>query len=111
MGAIFNQKLVRATLEDFGTWKDAFGCKVVGTSGSAETDYQDVIYPEKLVLMMGSERRGLQLEHRSLCDLIVRIPWLGGAIRSIYRLQQQLFYMRYLINTGDRGKNDRCYSW
>jgi TrmH family RNA methyltransferase len=77
MGAIFNQKLIRSTLNEFNAWKMENYWHVIGTSGSASTDYQNVIYPENLILLMGSERLGLQLTHKRLCDQIVKIPMVG----------------------------------
>jgi len=77
MGAIFNQKLVRATIDEFARWKITDGWQVIGTSGSADLDYQDIVYPEKLILLMGSERQGLKKFHTNLCDCIVKIPMSG----------------------------------
>ena len=77
MGAIFSQKLVKTTLPEFSRWKSIAALPVVGTSGIATIDYQSVEYPPALVLLMGSERQGLQHNHLELCNLVVRIPMVG----------------------------------
>jgi TrmH family RNA methyltransferase len=77
MGAIFSQRVVRADLGTLLTWKRRSGGFVVGTSPSAETDYQAVIYPSPLVLLMGSEQHGLSADLVAACDCLVRIPMVG----------------------------------
>ena len=77
MGAVFIQRLVRATWEEFATWKRRLHVPVVGTSGGAAQDYQKVTYPAPLVLLMGSEREGLSPAQQATCDLLVRIPMVG----------------------------------
>jgi len=77
MGAIFSQRLVRADSEALLTWKRRSGGFVVGTSPSAATDYQALIYPSPLVLLMGSEQHGLSAELLAACDCLVRIPMVG----------------------------------
>jgi TrmH family RNA methyltransferase len=77
MGAIFAQKLAHASLAEFSAWKRSCGCPVVGTSGAADLDYHGFAYPERLVLLMGSERQGLSAQHLAICDAVVRIPMLG----------------------------------
>lgn len=77
MGALFTQKLVRATFAEFADWKRQRDIRVVGTSDKAPTDYHVYRYPARLVLLMGSERQGLQDEQIALCDEMVSIPMLG----------------------------------
>ncbi len=77
MGALFTQHLVRASFEEFARWKQSQAASVVGTSGAASSDYHVFHYPPALVLLMGSERQGLQAHHLALCDALVRIPMLG----------------------------------
>ena len=77
MGALFDQKIVRCSLEEFAAWKQSSGAPVVGTSGAAQMDYHEYRYPAGLVLLMGSERQGLQEQHLALCDALVRIPMVG----------------------------------
>jgi TrmH family RNA methyltransferase len=77
MGAIFAQRLVRATWEQFAAWKQQHGYTVVGTSDAATTNYQALHYSSPLVLLMGSERQGLSSEQQAACDAVVSIPMLG----------------------------------
>jgi TrmH family RNA methyltransferase len=77
MGAVFTQKLVRASLDEFAAWKHSHGALLVGTSDKAQTDYAAYPYPRGMVLLMGSERQGLRQQHLDLCDAVVAIPMLG----------------------------------
>lgn len=77
MGALFSQRLVRASWDEFIAWKRAQHVTLVGTSDRAERDYTDVTYTSPLVLLMGSEQKGLSREQQAACDLIVKIPMVG----------------------------------
>jgi TrmH family RNA methyltransferase len=77
MGAIYNQRLVRASWDEFVAWKAQHGYTVVGTSDKATTDYQAMLYQAPLVLLMGSERHGLSAEQQAVCDTMVSIPMVG----------------------------------
>ncbi len=77
MGAIFSQRLIKASFTAFAQWKREHGYTVVGTSGASRTDYRQAEYVSPLVLLMGSERQGLSDEQQAVCDLMVRIPMVG----------------------------------
>ncbi len=77
MGAIFSQRLIKASFTDFAQWKQVHRYPVVGTSGAATTEYRTLHYPQPLVLLMGSERQGLSDEQQALCDITVKIPMVG----------------------------------
>jgi TrmH family RNA methyltransferase len=77
MGAIFSQRLARASFDELTAWCRRHSVAVVGTSPSAQLDYQAVAYQPPLVLLMGSEPRGLSREQQALCDLTVNIPMVG----------------------------------
>ncbi|HEX2980411.1 MAG TPA: RNA methyltransferase [Anaerolineaceae bacterium] len=77
MGAVFSQKLVRCSFEEFASWKQGSGCTLVGAAGQSSLDYQAYRYPDGAVLLMGSERQGLQPHHLALCDAVVSIPMVG----------------------------------
>ncbi|HEY9087737.1 MAG TPA: RNA methyltransferase [Anaerolineaceae bacterium] len=79
MGAVFTQQLVRASFAEFALWKREHGVFLVGTSDKAQTDYARFDYPERLVILMGSERQGLQPQHLDLCDAVVAIPMRGSS--------------------------------
>jgi TrmH family RNA methyltransferase len=76
-GAVFSQRLARASFADFCAWKRRHGCTVIGTSPDAATDYQTVAYRYPIVLFMGCERYGLSEEEQTLCDVTVKIPMVG----------------------------------
>lgn len=78
MGALFDLSLVRASFDQFRTWmKNQNDVRLIGTSGASHQDYHFYSYPSKMVLLMGSERLGLQPHHLELCDEVVRIPMVG----------------------------------
>jgi len=77
LGAIFSQRVVKASFAQFAAWKRRHGCFVVGTSPAASADYRQIPYPTRVVLFMGSERVGLSPEQEAVCDAMVRIPMVG----------------------------------
>ncbi len=77
MGALFAQRFVRATVDEFVQWKQRNAYMLVGTSPSAKQDYHTVTYHHPTILLMGEERKGLSSELQSLCDIMVRIPMVG----------------------------------
>jgi len=79
MGAIFTQRLVKASFADFIAWKQWHGYTVVGTSGAAASDYQSAAYRFPTILLMGSERLGLSPDQQAACDLVVSLPMVGRA--------------------------------
>jgi RNA methyltransferase, TrmH family len=79
MGALFQQQLVRASIEQLRQWVDRHGLLVVGASPDGTLAYDDVPYTRPTVLMLGAERSGLSQEQRALCRHIVRIPMVSEA--------------------------------
>lgn len=77
MGAIFTQKLVKASFAEFADWKGQMKYPLMGTSDEAKVDFQDVAYPDPVLLLMGSERQGLSAEQMAVCDEMVSIPMVG----------------------------------
>ena len=77
MGALFAQRLVRATWEEFAAWKRRHGCLLVGTSPSGAKDYREITYAPTTILWMGWERQGLSPQQQALCDAMARIPMAG----------------------------------
>ncbi|HZW04925.1 MAG TPA: RNA methyltransferase [Anaerolineaceae bacterium] len=77
MGAVFSQRLVKASFEEFSAWKQRHHFPLIGTSDKADEDYHSFRYPSGLAVLMGSERHGLQPKHFALCDRVVRIPMIG----------------------------------
>jgi TrmH family RNA methyltransferase len=77
MGAIFTQRLVRATYEEFADWRQRSRCCLLGATGSAMADYRTAAYARPLVLLLGGERQGLSRRLAALCDATARIPMVG----------------------------------
>lgn len=77
MGALFAQKLVRASWDGFMAWRRRHRCLLVGTSPHARLDYRAVAYRAPTVLFMGGERQGLPAHYQEKCDLTVHIPMVG----------------------------------
>jgi RNA methyltransferase, TrmH family len=103
MGAVFSQKLVRASFEEFAHWKHTQSIPLIGSSGQGAVDYQSIVYPQPVVLLMGSERQGLQEHHLALCDSIVRIPMIGRS--DSLNLAVATAIILYEIFNQQRGKS------
>ncbi len=77
MGAVFSLDIVKTSFPRFAEWKRVQRIPLIGTSDKAASDYHTADYPDLFILLMGSERQGLQERHLMLCDQVVRIPMLG----------------------------------
>jgi TrmH family RNA methyltransferase len=77
MGGLFRQRFVRATVAEFGRWKQRHRCHLVGTSPTAASDYRALTYRPPTLLLMGEERQGLTPDLQALCDNMARIPMVG----------------------------------
>ena len=83
LGAIFSQRIVRATQDDVAAWAKRGECSVIGTSPVGTVDYREADYASKPVLLIsGSERIGISEAQIALCDAIVRIP-MAGLVESL----------------------------
>lgn len=83
MGSLFSQKLVRATAQEFAAWSARRALMLVGTSPRAAHDYRAVRYEKPLVILVGSEKRGLSDELTRACNTLVRIPILRSGVDSL----------------------------
>ncbi len=79
MGAIFSQRLIRATFAEFIGWAREHRCLVVGAAGAAAIDYRACAYAAPLALLMGSEQHGLTAEQQAACQAVVHIPMVGAS--------------------------------
>ncbi|HEY4383976.1 MAG TPA: RNA methyltransferase [Ktedonobacteraceae bacterium] len=79
MGAIFSQRLVKASFQAFADWKRFYRYSVIGASDAAVLNYRQADYPSPVILLMGSERQGLSPEQQAVCDLVVSIPMRGSS--------------------------------
>ena len=80
MGTLFALDVCRASgTDELFEWTDEHGVRVLTTSARAETDYREADYTTPLVLLLGSEARGLSEETLGRGDQSVRIPMQGSA--------------------------------
>jgi len=76
MGGIYSLELVRTTTSDF--IESLSGqLPIIGTSDAASLDFHAVEYPQEMLLLMGSERQGLNSELKHICSHLVSIPMVG----------------------------------
>jgi RNA methyltransferase, TrmH family len=79
MGAIFTQKVAKASWREFIGWLRAGPGQLVGTSLNTDQDYLGVEYQQPTFLLIGNEQQGLPPEYEAECDLLVKIPMAGRA--------------------------------
>jgi TrmH family RNA methyltransferase len=77
MGAVFSIETVLAPFEKFRSWQEYFHFEIIGTSDKAFSNYRNIDYPTNLILMMGSEQKGLSESFINLCTNMVSIPMVG----------------------------------
>jgi RNA methyltransferase, TrmH family len=76
-GAIFTVPVARASWAELLEWAKRADLSLVGASGAATVNYREATYPDRMVLLMGSEREGLSSERQAACDALVSIPMHG----------------------------------
>ena len=79
MGAIFTQKVAKASWQEFSHWLRAGPGQLVGTSLKATKDYLEVEYQQPSFLLIGNEQQGLPQAYEDECDVLVKIPMAGRA--------------------------------
>ncbi len=79
MGAVFSIPLIKTTFERFLNWQKMSGLPIFGTSDKSSEDYHQTAYPSDLIILMGSERQGLDEKHLEACSKVVSIPMLGSS--------------------------------
>ncbi len=77
MGALFFKAVASATFGEFARWAQRHGYHIIGTSAQTGRDYRIVHYTFPLILLMGSEQKGLSVEQQGLCHEVARLPMLG----------------------------------
>jgi RNA methyltransferase, TrmH family len=82
MGALFTQKIIQADRIEFIEWKKKTGFPCFGAVCDAVDDYQSIQYPHGLILLMGSEQKGLNRDLAEVCDRLVHIP-MNGHVDSL----------------------------
>lgn len=108
MGAIFTQRFVRTTPQELAEWKDVRRWRLIGTSPYGEIDYRKADYvSDPVVIMLGSERKGLSPELLAMCDTVVNIPMSGKTDSlNISVAAGVVLYEVYYRRRRTVGKND-----
>jgi TrmH family RNA methyltransferase len=77
-GAVFHLDLVKVDSSGFAAWSKKNTAKRVGAVIVPGTvDYHAFSYADPILLLMGSEREGLQSSLMEVCDATVSIPMIG----------------------------------
>lgn len=80
MGSIFWYPVVQTFTQDFTAWVDQHNYHIYATSAQGEVPYYTIQqYIKPLVLLMGSERQGLQPDLVSRSETLVYLPMMGHA--------------------------------
>lgn len=79
MGTVFSTPVAATELEELLSWARANDLGIVATSARGRVDLWDADYPERCLLLFGSEATGLSEETLAAADEIVRIPQRGAA--------------------------------
>ncbi len=80
MGALFWKPVAQASFQEFVAWARRHSYRLVGTSAHAQTDYRTLGRKNgALILLLGSEQKGLTVEQMAACDAVVSLPMRGRA--------------------------------
>ena len=101
MGALFWVPVAQAGWGEFAEW--ARGYHLYGTSARGTADYREVNYVRPCVLLLGSEREGLNEEQAVACEMLVRLPMEGrvSSLNLAVAAGVMLFEMRSRLTTGE----------
>lgn len=77
MGAVFTQKIIQTSTDDFIRWQKENQYHLVGTDCDKARHYKKYNYPNHMILLMGSEQKGLPESLLQICDERVHIPLMG----------------------------------
>ncbi len=80
MGALFWLPVAQAPFAAFIDWASVHGFQLIGSSAHARMDYRKVERGSRpLILLLGSEQKGLSPEQMESCELNVCLPMKGRA--------------------------------
>ncbi|MGE3692639.1 MAG: TrmH family RNA methyltransferase [Novosphingobium sp.] len=79
MGAVFTQRIARASWEEFLGWLRAGPGQLVAASLRDAQPYRNAPFAAPCFLMVGNESQGLPEEYEDACDLRVTMPMRGRA--------------------------------
>lgn len=78
MGGIYSLALMKMRRDEFITRFSDHKTAVIGTSDSGSLVYRQAQFPRNMILLMGSEREGLDEDFKAVCSDIVKIPMRGS---------------------------------
>ena len=80
LGSLFSVPLAAASFAEFAGWARRTRYHLYGTSAHGSDAYLAVAaYERPAILLLGSEREGLNEEQRAVCELLIRLPMRGRA--------------------------------
>ena len=78
MGALFWKPVVTASFPAFMDWAKESGYRLIGSSAHATLDYRAIKdQAGPMILLLGSEQKGLTEDQKAACDLVVSMPMRG----------------------------------
>lgn len=80
MGTIFWKPPVQDSFDHFVKWASLNSCQLIGSSAHAKADYRTYRRGDQpVILLLGSEQKGLSEEQLKSCDVTLSIPMEGRA--------------------------------
>ncbi len=79
MGAVFTQRIARASWDEFLPWLRSGKGQLVAASLRDAVPYRGAPYQAPCFILVGNESRGLPAEYELACDLRVTMPMRGRA--------------------------------
>ena len=78
MGAIFHVPVIETTFQDFRKWAVSDNYSVYGTSVRGTMELAEMErFETPMILLMGSEKTGLESDHLTVCKEVLCLPNLG----------------------------------
>ncbi|MCD6577822.1 MAG: RNA methyltransferase [Anaerolineaceae bacterium] len=77
-GAIFTLKIRKESPKDLIDWNLKKGIPIIGAVCGEATNYREYNFPQEMVLLMGSEQKGIRKDLLKMCDGVVTIPMTGS---------------------------------
>lgn len=80
MGTLFWKPFVSARFDEFVHWARRRNCQILGTSAHGNTSLSEVHLDNRpVVLLLGSEQKGLTPEQLAVCEQVLALPMRGRA--------------------------------
>ena len=82
MVAIFSLKIGRASVSEFRKWIMKQSIPIIGSICKEAKKYKYYDFPKEMILLMGSEQKGLSNNLLEICEDLVTIP-MAGSVDSL----------------------------